>query len=349
VSVGISRTQLCARSSRRNDTGGDHIILSHRRVRTVEKVQVIRVYLLVVSLPAQAPAKCSWGLSPLVETTGRNSATSPALASDRSIRSASVSSERPARSRHKGGSRTAAMPAKCLQGLATALCQQSCAGAGMVLPMSEAPSRAGAIWLTYQQVAERLGLRSAGAAAARARRGKWPKRIKNDTLEAEVCVPADLLAAGPQKQRERHQPVGPAADATTLVEAVAAAVAPLQALIETLSGELKAARGTNDALRDQLAAAQAEAAELRGKSAANEAALEREVIDRRALQQQADHIRRERRAAQERVAQLQANIREEQGRLQTTEDLVTRLKRELNEAQRAKERRGWWQWLSGRR
>jgi len=219
----------------------------------------------------------------------------------------------------------------------------------MVLPMSDAPSRAGAIWLTYQQVAERLGLRSPSAAAARARRGNWPKRIKNDTLEAEVCVPADLLAAGPQKQRERRQPVGPAADATTLVEAVAAAVAPLQALIETLSGELKAARGTNDALRDQLAAAQAEAAELRGKSAANEAALEREVIDRRALQQQADHIRRERRAAQERVAQLQANIREEQVRLQTTEDLVTRLKRELNEAQRAKERRGWWQWLSGRR
>jgi chromosome segregation ATPase len=215
--------------------------------------------------------------------------------------------------------------------------------------MSEAPSRACAIWLTYQQVAERLGLRSAGAAAARARRGNWPKRIKNDTLEAEVCVPADLLAAGPQKQRERRQPVGPPADATTLVEAVAAAVAPLQALIENLSGELKAARGTNDALRDQLAAAQAEAAELRGKSAANEAALEREVIDRRALQQQADHIRRERRAAQERVAQLQANIREEQARLQTTEDLVTRLKRELNEAQRVKERRGWWQWLSGRR
>src|SRR5258707_960218 len=127
--------------------------------------------------------------------------------------------------------------------------------------------------------------------------------------------------------RERRQP----GDATTLVEAVAAAVAPLQALIETLSGELKAARGTNDALRDQLAAAQAEAAELRGKSAANEAALEREVIDRRALQQQADHSRREHRAAQERIAQLQANVLEEQGRLQATEDLVTRLKRELNE------------------
>jgi chromosome segregation ATPase len=199
-------------------------------------------------------------------------------------------------------------------------------------------------WLTYQQAAERLGLRSASAAAARARRAKWPRRIKNDTLEAEVCVPADLLAAGPQKPRERRQPAARAADATALVEAVAAAVAPLQAVIETLSRELSAARVTNDALRDQLAAAQSEAAELRGKSAANEAALEREVFDRRALQQQADHIRRERQAAQERVAQVQANIRDEQSRLQATEDLVTRLKRELNEVRRTNDRRRWWQW-----
>jgi chromosome segregation ATPase len=199
-------------------------------------------------------------------------------------------------------------------------------------------------WLTYQQIAERLGLRSASAAAARARRAKWPRRIKNDTLEAEVCVPADLVAAGPQKPRERRQPTARAADATALVEAVAAAVAPLQAVVETLSRELSAARLTNDALRDQLAAAQSEAAGLRGKSAANEAALEREVFDRRALQQQADHIRRERQAAQERVAQVQANIRDEQARLQATEDLVTRLKRELNEVRRTNDRRRWWQW-----
>jgi len=216
--------------------------------------------------------------------------------------------------------------------------------AGIVLIMSDALTHAGPIWLTYQQVAERLGLRSSSAAAARARRAKWPRRIKNDTLEAEVCVPAELLAAGPQQPQERRPRVGPAADATTLVKTVAAAVAPLQALIETLSEELKAARVANDTLRDQLAVAQSEAAELRGRSAANEAALEREVFDRRALQQQADHIRRERQAAQERVAQVQANIRDEQARLQATEDLVTRLKRELNEVQRAKERRRWWQW-----
>lgn len=213
---------------------------------------------------------------------------------------------------------------------------------GMVQLMSDVVSLP--TWLTYQQIAERLGLRSASAAAARARRAKWPRRIKNDTLEAEVCVPADLLAAGPQKPRERRQPTARAADATALVEAVAAAVAPLQAVVETLSRELSAARLTNDALRDQLAAAQSEAAELRGKSAANEAALEREVFDRRALQQQADHIRRERQAAQERVAQVQANIRDEQARLQATEDLVTRLKRELNEVRRTNDRRRWWQW-----
>jgi chromosome segregation ATPase len=212
---------------------------------------------------------------------------------------------------------------------------------GMLRLMSDVVSLP--TWLTYQQIAERLGLRSASAAAARARRAKWPRRIKNDTLEAEVCVPADLLAAGPQK-RERRQPTARAADATALVEAVAAAVAPLQVIIETLSRELSAARVTNDALRDQLAAAQAEAAELRGKSAANEAALEREVFDRRALQQQADHIRRERQAAQERVAQAQANIRDEQARLQATEDLVTRLKRELNEVRRTDDRRRWWRW-----
>jgi len=213
---------------------------------------------------------------------------------------------------------------------------------GMLQLMSDVVSLP--TWLTYQQIAERLGLRSASAAAARARRAKWPRRIKNDTLEAEVCVPADLLAAGPQKPRERRQPTARAADATALVEAVAAAVAPLQAVIETLSRELSAARVTNDALRDQLAAAQSEAAELRGKSAANEAALEREVFDRRALQQQADHIRRERQAAQERVTQVQANIRDEQARLQATEDLVTRLKRELNEVRRTNDRRRWWQW-----
>jgi chromosome segregation ATPase len=197
-------------------------------------------------------------------------------------------------------------------------------------------------WLTYQQVAERLGLRSASAAAARARRAKWPRRIRNDTLEAEVCVPAEVLAAGPRKQRERRQP--PGADARAIAEAVAAALAPLQGIIETLSAELKAARTANDALRDELATAQTEAAELKGRSAGIEAALEREVVDRRGLQQQVDHVRRERQAAQERAAQAQAETLDERRRLQATEDLVSRLKREVRELQEANQRRRWWWW-----
>jgi chromosome segregation ATPase len=199
-------------------------------------------------------------------------------------------------------------------------------------------------WLTYQQVAERLGLRSASAAAARARRAKWPRRIRNDTLEAEVCVPTEVLAAGPRKVRKRRQPVDEDAGNQAAAEAVAAAVAPLQTVIETLSGELKTARDSNDALREQLATAQAQAAESKGKADALEAALDREVIDRRDLQQRVDHVRRERQAAQERVVQAQAQILDERRRLQVNEDLVTRLKRELKEMQQANERRRWWQW-----
>jgi chromosome segregation ATPase len=197
-------------------------------------------------------------------------------------------------------------------------------------------------WLTYQQVAERLGLRSASAAAARARRAKWPRRIRNDTLEAEVCVPAEVLAAGPQKPRRR--PLDAGADARTIAEAVTAALAPLQGIIETLSAELKAARTANDALRDQIAAAQTEAAEVKGRAATIEAALERELVDRRGLQQQVDHVRRERQAAQERAAQAQAETLDERRRLQATEDLVTRLKRDLRELQEANQRRRWWRW-----
>src|SRR5437879_340967 len=121
-------------------------------------------------------------------------------------------------------------------------------------------------WLTYHQVAERLGLRTASAAAARARRAKWPRRIRDDSLEAEVCVPAEVLAPGPSTARERRPPRDDAVvDARTTADAVAAAVAPLRSIIETLSEELAVERGGNDALRDQLAAAQAETAEFRGK------------------------------------------------------------------------------------
>jgi chromosome segregation ATPase len=199
-------------------------------------------------------------------------------------------------------------------------------------------------WLTYQQIAERLGLRSASAAASRARRGKWPRRIRNDTLEAEVCVPTEVLAAGPRKPRESRKGHEPGPGDQRAAEAVAAAVAPLQVVIETLAGEVRAARESNGALREQLANAQAESAELKGKAEALEAALDREVVDRRALQHQVEHVRRERQAAQERVNQVQGEILDERRRLHATEDLVTRLKYELREVEQAGMRRRWWHW-----
>ena len=157
-------------------------------------------------------------------------------------------------------------------------------------------------------------------------------------------MPTEVLAAGPRKVRKRRQPVDEDAGNQAAAEAVAAAVAPLQTVIEPLSGELKTARDSNDTLREQLATAQAQAAESKGKADALEAALDREVIDRRDLQQRVDHVRRERQAAQERVVQAQAQILDERRRLQVNEDLVTRLKRELKEMQQANERRRWWQW-----
>ena len=170
-------------------------------------------------------------------------------------------------------------------------------------------------WLTYQQLAERLGLRSASAAASRARRGNGPAEPETTRWRRKSASRPKCLPPARGKPRERRAPAGPAADAITVGDAVAAAVAPLQTVIERLSGELAAARAANEALRDQLAAAQSEAAELPGKSAANEAALEREVTDRRAVQQQADHSCREHQAAQERVAKAQVSLREQQARL----------------------------------
>src|SRR6185312_13050968 len=213
---------------------------------------------------------------------------------------------------------------------------------GIVPPMSEVVSPF-PTWLTYHQVAERMGLRTANAAAARARRAKWPKRIRNDTLEVEVCVPAEALVAGPPKAGERSHPRDRADEnLQTTAEAVAAAVAPLQSIIESLSGELNAAHGANDALRDQVAAARATTAEFRGKSMAIEAALERGLAEQRDLQQQVVHLRREYQSVQERVVQAQGEAFDERRLRLSTEDLLARLKYELSELREASERRRWW-------
>jgi len=50
-------------------------------------------------------------------------------------------------------------------------------------------------WLTYREGAEALGM-SPGAVAARARRARWPKRLRDDGA-AEILVPTPLLESPP--------------------------------------------------------------------------------------------------------------------------------------------------------
>src|SRR5262249_51352109 len=145
----------------------------------------------------------------------------------------------------------------------------------------------------------------------------------------------EVLAAGPAKPRERRLP--PTPQPPNGADAVAAAVAPLQSIIESLSGEL-------NALRDQLAAAEAKGAEFKGRSMAIEAALERALAERRDLQHRVDHVRREYQAIQERIVLAQAETLDERRRRHATEDVMARLKHDLNELQQAAERRRWWQW-----
>lgn len=171
--------------------------------------------------------------------------------------------------------------------------------------MTDVPA---AEWLTYQQAAERLGLRSPNAAAARARRGKWPKRIRNTDNAAEILVPGELLATGQKRPAEPRQPPAPSHHPTpTLADAVRAAVGPLQEALE----------------REQ-------------------AATERERLDRKVLQAQSDALRVELAAAQIDRAEAHGVATTEQAKREAAEARAADLQRQV-EALEARQRRRWWQ------
>lgn len=170
--------------------------------------------------------------------------------------------------------------------------------------MTDAPA---AEWLTYQQAAERLGLRSPNAAAARARRGKWPKRIRNTDNAAEILVPGELLATGQKRPVEPRQPPAPSEPTPTLADAVRAAVGPLQEALE----------------REQ-------------------AATERERLDRKVLQTQSDALRVELAAAQIERAEAHGAATTERAKREAAEARAADLQRQV-EALEARQRRRWWQ------
>lgn len=173
--------------------------------------------------------------------------------------------------------------------------------------MSDTPNTpTGPTWLTYADAAERLGLRSPNAAAARARRGKWPKRLRNTDGVAEILVPAELLATGPEKAQEPRQPPAPSEPSPNLAVAVRAAVAPLEAALE----------------REQ-------------------AATERERLDRKVLQAQADALRVELSAAMIERADATGAANTERAKREAAEAKAADLQRQL-EALQARQRRRWW-------
>ena len=133
--------------------------------------------------------------------------------------------------------------------------------------MSDANSPAGPIWLTYKQAAERLGLSSPNAAEAKAKRERWPQRLRDDTGEIEIAAPPELLTAGskkPQKSRQAFPAVSPAAAASpALADVVRAAGAPLEAVIERQELANKALQTALDVARAETATADA-ARRIRG-------------------------------------------------------------------------------------
>lgn len=150
--------------------------------------------------------------------------------------------------------------------------------------------RSPSLWMTYKAAGERMGLQPS-AVAARARRGRWPKRLRNDTGEAEVLVPAEALDTSPAKPPGTQAAPAPATSAPPLTaEALQAALAPLQALLDREAQDRRTLQAQADALRDELAAAQLDAAKATGS--ANTERARREAAEAKAqdLQRQLDRL-----------------------------------------------------------
>lgn len=210
------------------------------------------------------------------------------------------------------------------------------------------------LWMTYTEAAERLGLRTPEAAAARARRAKWPKRIRNIDGAAEVLVPSALLAEAHKRPPGQGEPAQPPTSAPTLADAVRAALAPLEAALDHERAQASALRSELDRVRherDMLAIkapgleAQVQQARHEAVISANSAAdaqeaLARETQDRRTLQSQADALRDQIGTAQLDAATATGQARTERALREAAEAKARDLQSQLDQLQAR--RRRWW-------
>lgn len=201
----------------------------------------------------------------------------------------------------------------------------------------DVPPNAGPTWLTYPELADRLGLPTVAAAAARARRAKWPKRLRNDTGQAEVEVPADALSAAHKSPPDTRPPRRPYDTPDVAGDAVRAAVAPLQALLDAQAGELRDAQGELTITKADAAAAKARADTLADQ-------VEREVMDRRTLQGQADALRDQLAAAQLDAANATGAANTERAMREAAEARARDLQHQLDKLQAPRPRPWWRPW-----
>lgn len=158
-------------------------------------------------------------------------------------------------------------------------------------------------WLSYREAATALGL-NPNAVAARARRARWAKRLRNDGI-AEILVPTLLLESPPNPS-------------------------PANGHRGTAGG--KTDGETNDVILTTLQGALAEL----------NRALEREVAARQALQTQVDGLRNELAAARVANAVAQQQMAAERERRERAIRQLAPLERKVAEHENRQKQRGFW-------
>jgi chromosome segregation ATPase len=187
------------------------------------------------------------------------------------------------------------------------------------------------VWMTYEALAERLGIEKESA-RQRARRGMWARR-KDNAGRLTVGVPVDLLEAPPEALRDtRHEPLPDEGNAlhdtrheadenrylNRYVEKIEQALELSQEKIGTLERE-------RDEARDRAVAAEKAGAVISAQVEALNSVL---AVER-------ERAAEERRQAEERVAVERQRVAEWQAVADRFASQAERL---------AEARRSWWSW-----
>jgi hypothetical protein len=186
------------------------------------------------------------------------------------------------------------------------------------------------VWMTYEALAERLGIEKESA-RQRARRGMWARR-KDNAGRLTVAVPIEVLEAPPEA---RHEPLPDEEDALHDTRHEADETRYLNRYVEKIEQALEAAQQKIVAIERERDEARTEAAAAEKARAVTEAQIE---ALNAVLAVERERVADERRQAEERVAVERQRVAE----WQAVADRFASQAERLTEA--AEARRGWWPW-----